>query len=86
MVASLVPGKTSRKARGMSIKQANAIVHNLFENSGWDEQDIPEVVKTKTGWDLSDGHYWETARRSPDELRNQCKAWIVSFDNGKIRW
>ena len=85
MVASLVPGKTSRKARGMSFKQANAIVHNLFENDGWDEQDIPEVVKTKTGWTLSDGHAWETARRSPDELRNQCKAWMASFRSDMAR-
>jgi hypothetical protein len=65
------------RGKPMTLEEANEIVSTSFENAGWSGKDIPVIVKTdvRGKWDLSDGNYWETARRSPDELRAQCRKW-----------
>lgn len=67
--------------RPMTLAQANDLVSTYFANAGWSGKDVPVVVKSKVRgtWDLSDGSYWETARRSPDELLAQCRKWHASF-------
>src|SRR5271155_1687381 len=76
-----LPEGSPRKGRPMTLSQANDIVAYCFQNAGWSQGEAPVVVKTEVPgkWDLSDGNYWETARRSPDELRAQCHRWIESF-------
>lgn len=56
-------------------QQQHAIVAREFKRAGWSDAERPEVTRGE----LSDGRYWEPAKRTAAGLKAQCRAWIESF-------